>query len=78
MRNLVLHGVEHAPGMVAEILATTEVTRELRCSKAHIHNLINGRVPGAAPLPAVTLGRRRLVRRVSLNEWLRVNEHILG
>jgi excisionase family DNA binding protein len=78
MRPEALRGPEHVAGAVADILTTREVARELRCSKAHVHNLINGKVPGALPLPAVTLGRRRLVRRVSLNQWLRANEHILG
>jgi excisionase family DNA binding protein len=63
---------------VAEILTTREVARELRCSKAHVHNMINGKVAGTMPLPAITLGRRRLVRRASLNEWLRANERPLG
>jgi excisionase family DNA binding protein len=57
------------------ILTTSEVARELRCSKAHVHNLINGRVRGARPLPALWLGRRRLVRRASLDQWLLTIEH---
>lgn len=61
---------------LTEILTTREVACELRCSKAHIHNLINGKVAGTAPLPAITLGRRRLIRRASLNEWLLANERI--
>jgi excisionase family DNA binding protein len=63
---------------VAEILTASEVARELRCSKAHVHNLINGKVRGTAPLPVITLGRRRLIRRASLGEWLRANEHTLS
>ncbi len=70
--------LETAFGQVAEILTTREVARELRCSKAHVHNIINGKVQGTPPLPTITLGRRRLVRRVSLNEWLLANEHTLG
>jgi excisionase family DNA binding protein len=62
----------------ADILTAAEVARELRVSKAHIHNLINGKVHGALPLPSITLGRRRLIRRSSLNQWLRANEHTLG
>ena len=73
-----LHGVELAPGIVAEILTTTEVARELRCSKAHVHNLINGKVHNSLPLPTIALGRRRLVRRATLAEWLRANERTLG
>jgi len=58
-----------------EILTAAEVARELRVSKAHVHNLIHGKVPGTLPLPSLALGRRRLIRRTSLNEWLRANEH---
>jgi len=57
------------------ILTVPEVAVELRCSKAHVHNLINGMVRGAPPLPALWLGRRRLVRRCSLDEFVRANEH---
>lgn len=78
MANPALTALDHAPGGAGEILTAVECARELRCSKTHIHNLINGKVPGTLPLPAVTLGRRRLVRRASLNAWLRANEHILG
>ena len=78
MANQALRDVEHAPGVVVEILTASEVARALRCSKAHVHNLINGKVHGTLPLPTVTLGRRRLVRRESLDQWLRANEHTLG
>jgi len=57
------------------VLTAIEVARELRCSKAHVHNLINGKVSGIPPLPALWLGRRRLVRRRSLDHWIAANEH---
>jgi len=57
------------------VLTVIEVAHELRCSKAHVLNLIHGKVHGASPLPALWLGRRRLVRRCSLDEWLKANEH---
>ncbi len=57
------------------VLTVMEVAGELRCSKAHILNLINGKVPGVRPLPSLWLGRRRLVRRSSLDEWIAANEH---
>ena len=60
------------------LLTVTEVARELRCSRAHVHNLINGRVSGVKPLPAIPLGRRRIVRRESLNEWIATNERSLA
>jgi excisionase family DNA binding protein len=56
------------------VLTVTEVAEELRCSKAHVHNLINGKVRGAHPLPSLPVGRRRLVRRSSLDEWIKANE----
>jgi hypothetical protein len=57
------------------VLTAMEVARELRCSKAHVFNLINGKVSGIPPLPALWLGRRRLVRRRSLDHWMAANEH---
>jgi excisionase family DNA binding protein len=57
-----------------DVLTVPEVADELRCSKAHVHNLINGKVRGARPLPCLRLGRRRLVRRAGLDEWIKSNE----
>lgn len=57
-----------------EILSITEVAANLRCSKAHIYNAINGKVAGLSRLPAICLGRRKLVRRESLETWKSANE----
>ena len=57
------------------VFTVKEVARELRCSKAHVHNLINGKVHGAPPLPSISVGRRRLVRKESLQQWIELNEH---
>lgn len=57
-----------------EVLTITEVAKDLRCSKAHVYRTINGLVPGVSPLPAISLGRRRLVRRSTLEQWKRANE----
>jgi excisionase family DNA binding protein len=78
IRNESTRQIELASAILPEILTAAEVAHELRCSKAHVHNLINGRVHGALPLPTIRLGRRRLVRRASLDEWLRANERTLG
>lgn len=51
-----------SPG-VPEILTVAEVAARLRCSKAHVCNAINGKVRGITPLPAISMGRRKLVRR---------------
>ena len=57
-----------------EILSISEVAGYLRCSRAHVYNAINGKVDGVSQLPAIHMGRRRLVRRSSLECWKRENE----
>jgi len=56
------------------VYTVSEVASFLRCSKAHVHNLIAGRVRGVNPLPSIHLGRRSLVRKETLIEWLEQNE----
>lgn len=60
------------------VWTVAEVAAALRCSKAHVHNLINGKVHGAPLLPSIQLGRRRLVRLASLMEWLEISESRVG
>ncbi len=57
-----------------EVLTVAEVAAELKCSKAHVHNAINAKVAGVSPLPAIHMGRRKLVRRSALERWKRANE----
>ncbi|MGB7760798.1 MAG: helix-turn-helix domain-containing protein [Bryobacteraceae bacterium] len=57
-----------------EILTVVEVATELRCSKAHVYNAIAGKVEGVSPLPAISMGRRKLVRRGALEQWIKLNE----
>jgi excisionase family DNA binding protein len=78
-RTAAIHSIETTPDpasllAVCQVITVPEVARELRCSKAHVHNLINGHVSRAKPLPRVRIGRRRLVRRSSLDEWIKANE----
>jgi hypothetical protein len=47
---------------------------ELRCSKAQVYKLINGTVKDRAALPHISLGRRKVVRRSSLEAWKAANE----
>jgi excisionase family DNA binding protein len=55
-------------------LTIREVAADLRCSTAHVYKLVNGTVAGVTPLPAIRLGRRRLVRRSALECWKTQNE----
>lgn len=63
---------------MSDILTVAEVASELRCSKAHVYNAIAGKVDGVSPLPAITMGRRKLIRRRALEEWKTSNETICG
>ena len=58
-----------------DILTVAEVAIELRCSKAHVYNAIAGKIDGVAALPAISMGRRKLVRRLALEHWIEVNEN---
>ena len=50
-------------------LTIEEVACELRCSRSHVYNIINGQVRGVKPLPTICLGRKKLVRRGAFETW---------
>jgi len=58
----------------SNILTVKEVADILRCSKAHVHNAIHGKVHGLPKLTHLTMGRRKLVRRDWLEQWLESNK----
>ncbi len=64
--------------MSDDILTVPEVATDLRCSKAHVYKAINGELGGVRPLPAIAMGRRRLVRRSSLERWKAENEQTMA
>lgn len=53
-----------------EVLTINEVAAILRCSRNHVSNVMNGKVPGLPALPHFVMGRRKLVRREWLSDWL--------
>ncbi len=57
-----------------EILTIEEVARILHCSKTHVSNVMNGKVPGVPKLTHLPLGRRKLVRRAWLEQWMEANK----
>ena len=61
-------------GSSDNVLTIVEVANELRCSKAHVYNAIKGKVGGVSALPAISMGRRKLVLRSSLEQWKRANQ----
>ena len=54
----------------ARILAVSEVAQVLRCSKAHVHKALTGRIAGVPQLAHLSLGRRKLVPRDWFDQWL--------
>jgi hypothetical protein len=58
-----------------DLLTLSEVAKLLHCSKAHVSKAVAGLVHGCPAIPAVSLGRRKLVRRASLLSWIEHNEH---
>jgi excisionase family DNA binding protein len=56
------------------LLTLSEAAQFLRCSKAHVCNIVNGKVASLQPMPVVRIGRRSLLRRDALIEWLKAVE----
>jgi hypothetical protein len=52
-----------------DLLTLKEVAEELRCSKTHVSNLINGKVSGIPMLTHLAMGRRKVVQRRWLDTW---------
>ena len=52
------------------ILTISEVAEVLRCSKAHVHKALTGRIAGVPQLAHLSLGRRKLIPRSWFDQWL--------
>jgi hypothetical protein len=59
-----------------DLLTLADAAKLLHCSKAHICKAVSGRVQGCPPIPAVSLGRRKLIRRETLRMWIEGNERV--
>ena len=53
-----------------DVLTLPEIAAELRCSKAHVCKLMKGKVPNVPKLTHLSLGRRKVVHRRWLEEWM--------
>ena len=58
----------------SEILTIQVVAKVLSCSKAHVCNVIHGKVEGLPKLTHFSMGRRKLVRREWLDQWMEANK----
>jgi excisionase family DNA binding protein len=61
-------------GVLREVLTVRDVALELRCSVDHIYRVINGKVKNVSKLPAIPIGRRKLIQRDTLEDWKKTNE----
>ena len=52
------------------VMTLQQAADYLRISKAHLSNIINGKVPSVPPLAHAAVGRRILIRRIWADEWL--------
>jgi hypothetical protein len=56
------------------VLTIKDVAGLLRCSRAHVLNIMLGRIQGVPPLGHITLGRRKVIRRNTFEDWLARSE----
>jgi hypothetical protein len=68
------YGVEGLVETTTNILTIKEVADILRCSKTHAQNVIEGKVNGLPKLTHLSLGRRKVVRKEWLDQWMEANK----
>jgi excisionase family DNA binding protein len=54
----------------SQVLTVTQAAARLQISKAHVSNVINGKVAGVPPLRHARVGRRILIKTEWVDEWL--------
>jgi excisionase family DNA binding protein len=54
----------------SSVLSLKQAGSYLQISKAHLSNVINGKVPGVKPVRFFRMGRRVLIKREWIDEWL--------
>src|SRR4051812_23694645 len=52
------------------VMTLTQAAAYLRVSKAHLSNVINGKVPGVPPVRSFRMGRHILIKREWVDEWM--------
>ena len=55
------------------VLTLTQAASYLQVSKAHLSNVINGKVHGIPSVRHFRLGRRVLIKREWIDEWLELS-----
>ena len=52
------------------VMTLQQTADYLQISKAHLSNILNGKVPDVPHLPHAAVGRRILIRRIWADKWL--------
>jgi excisionase family DNA binding protein len=63
------------PNPQTSVMTLAQAALYLQVSKAHLSNVINGKVPGVKPVRSFRMGRRLLIRREWIDEWLDFSDH---
>jgi hypothetical protein len=58
----------------SNILTIKELANILRCSKTHALNVLEGKVRGLPKLTHLSIGRRKVVRKDWLDQWMEANK----
>jgi excisionase family DNA binding protein len=58
------------------VMTLKQAADYLQVSKAHLSNVISGRVLGVPPVRSFRLGRRILIKREWIDEWLETNRGV--
>jgi hypothetical protein len=57
-----------------DVLTIRDVAQILQCSKAHVANVIQGKVQGVPRLAHMSVGRRKIIRREWLEKWMEASK----
>jgi hypothetical protein len=61
-----------------ELLGGKGVAELRGCSKAHVSNLLEGKVSAVPPIPHTSAGRTKIIRRQAVMLWLEKSEQGFG
>ena len=59
-----------ALGPASPVMNLKQAAAYLQVSKAHLSNVLNGKVPGVLPVRSRRIGRRVLIKREWIDQWL--------
>jgi hypothetical protein len=58
----------------SNILTIKEVAETLRCSKGHVQNVLVGMVRGVPKLAHLRMGRRKVIHKEWLDQWMEAHK----